>query len=384
MSAVDTVRASLAVEDRMFRALAVLRVVVTGYAVVSTAVGYNYDHPALGWVLIAGMVGWTGLSIEIYRRPDRRTASVLVLDLALGVGLLLATPLVKGPWFEATIPGFWIVGALLAWAVRYGWRGGLIAAVLLGGSDLLIRTNIQQHDVGQVFLIVLAGPMVGFVSESLQRMAAERDRAQREAAAAAERVRLGRVVHDGVLQVLALTQRRGAELGGEAAELGRLAGEQEAALRALIRTQDAVSPVEVAGSEDLAAALARLSTRPGVEVAVPGGSVELPRAVAEEVVAVVGACLDNVARHVGEGAPAWVLLEDLGDRCTVSVRDEGPGIPAGRLDEAATEGRLGVSESIQGRIRDLGGTARLSTGSFGTEWELEVPKQNHHEGVIST
>jgi hypothetical protein len=36
-------------------------------------------------------------------------------------------------------------------------------------------------------------------------------------------------------------------------------------------------------------------------------------------------------------------------------------------------GRLGVRESIRGRIADLGGTAELSTGSFGTEWEFVVP-----------
>ena len=71
----------------------------------------------------------------------------------------------------------------------------------------------------------------------------------------------------------------------------------------------------------------------------------------------VGACLDNVARHVGADAPAWVLLEDLGDRVVVTVRDEGPGIPDGRLEEAEAQGRLGVSESIRGRIADLGGTA---------------------------
>ena len=46
------------------------------------------------------------------------------------------------------------------------------------------------------------------------------------------------------------------------------------------------------------------------------------------------------------------------------------------VDEAAAaEGRLGVSESIRGRIADLGGTATLTTGSFGTEWELVVPRR---------
>jgi signal transduction histidine kinase len=58
----------------------------------------------------------------------------------------------------------------------------------------------------------------------------------------------------------------------------------------------------------------------------------------------------------------------------VSVRDEGPGIPQGRLDAAAGEGRLGVSESIRGRLAELGGTAELHTGPGGTEWELSVPR----------
>ena len=50
-----------------------------------------------------------------------------------------------------------------------------------------------------------------------------------------------------------------------------------------------------------------------------------------------------------------------------------PGIPAGRLEAAQTDGRLGVAESIRGRITDLGGTVELTTGSYGTEWELTVP-----------
>jgi hypothetical protein len=56
----------------------------------------------------------------------------------------------------------------------------------------------------------------------------------------AQYARLGwaaRDIHDSVLQVLAMVQRRGAEAGGAAAELGRLAGQQEAALRSLIGGQ---------------------------------------------------------------------------------------------------------------------------------------------------
>jgi signal transduction histidine kinase len=78
--------------------------------------------------------------------------------------------------------------------------------------------------------------------------------------------------------------------------------------------------------------------------------------------------------HVGRSARSWVLLEAFPERVVVSVRDEGPGIPAGRLDEAAADGRLGVTESIRGRIRDLAGTAEVSTSEYGTEWELTVPR----------
>ncbi|WP_408899108.1 MacS family sensor histidine kinase [Nocardioides sp. R1-1] len=369
-------RAAIAVEDRMFGALAVLRVVVLAYAVAINVYRDNFDHPALGWTCVGVMVAGTAGALVVYAAPERRVLAVLAADLALAVALLLATPVAKGPWFQATIPGYWIVGALLAWAVRYGWRGGTLAAVVLGAVDLLTRSEIAQKDGGNVFLMLLGGSMVGFVCESLKAMAAERDLAQREAAAAAERARLARAVHDGVLQVLALVQRQGGELG-------RAAGVQEQALRTLIRSQDALtatSPDAAAGRADLAAALGSLAARPGTEVALPAGPIELPAHTVTELAAVVRACLDNVERHVGVDAPAWVLVEDLGDRVEVSVRDDGPGIAAGRLEAAEQEGRLGVAESIRGRVRDLGGTATLDTGSYGTEWTFVVPRHPPQDG----
>ena len=189
-----------------------------------------------------------------------------------------------------------------------------------------------------------------------------------------ERARLARVVHDGVLQVLALVQRRGTEIGGEVADLGRLAGEQEVALRALVQGNAARAARDDAATTDLMEVLAPFGSRV-VTVSGPGGPVELPGGVVAELASVVRACLENVANHVGPDAPAWVLVEDLDGSVVVTVRDEGPGIPAGRLEAAQQEGRLGVSESVRGRVADLGGTAVLVTGpGQGTEWELTVPR----------
>jgi signal transduction histidine kinase len=364
----------MTVEDRMLRWLAVVRVAVLVNAVVLVA--YRFDNaqlPVAAVVCAVVMVVWTAFSIWAYLEPARRRPPLLVADLVVALALIAMSPVVKGAGFSATIPGFWVMGALLAWAVHWRWVGGLVAGLVLSAVDLSVRQDVAQVNYANAFLLVLGGTIIGFLVESLQLMAAERDRAQRSAAAEVERARLARAVHDGVLQVLALVQRRGAELGGEAAELGRLAGEQEVALRTLIRSQDAVVPSPNQAMVDLAAALSLLGTRPGVHVATPGSLVEVPRATATELVGAVGACLDNVVRHVGPGAPAWVLLDAFPDRVEVSVRDEGPGIPEGRLQEARAEGRLGVAESIQGRLRELGGTASLHTGPGGTEWELIAP-----------
>jgi signal transduction histidine kinase len=332
------------------------------------------ERPAAAAACIAVMVAWSALATFAYADPARRTIWLLGADLAVAVGLLLASPLVKGEDFRTTIPGFWVMAALLAWAIHYYWRGGLFAGAVLVAADLVFRQDLTSSTYGNVFLLIVGGPVVGFMSESLVVMARERDAAQREALAEAERARLARVVHDGVLQVLALVQRRGAEIGGDATELARLAGEQETVLRTLIRSQDSIDPETEAGTLDLGSRLGRLALRPGVQVATPGAPVELPAETVAELVAAVSACLDNVAAHVGEAAPAWVLLEALEDRVVVSVRDEGPGIPEGRLERAAAEGRLGVSESIRGRLADLGGIAELTTGSSGTEWEFTVPR----------
>jgi signal transduction histidine kinase len=364
----------MTVEDRLFRWLAVLRVVVLLNA---TAVNiYRWDtfqHPAAGVVAMVVMVVWTAVAAWAFTARRRRLPALMLLDLGLAVGLILVSPLLKGDGLSATVPGFWVIGALLAWAIRYHWWGGLVAGATLSVADLSIRTHVTQNNYGNVFLMLIGGPIVGFMAESLQRMADERDRAERLAVVAAERARLARAVHDGVLQVLSLVQRRGAELGGEAEDLGRLAGEQEAALRTLIRDQDAVPAEGDGATADLVAALGHLESRTGVSVATPGFPVPLPASTVTELAAVVSACLDNVSTHVGDGAPAWVLLQAWPDRVELSVRDEGPGIPAGRLEEAVAQGRLGVSQSILGRVEELGGTATLTTAGHGTEWEIVVP-----------
>jgi signal transduction histidine kinase len=364
------------VETTLLRALAVLRLVVAVYAVALNAARWReFEHPLAGWVVVAVIVVWTLVATWAYDAPRRRGLPLLVADFAVAAATLLSTPYVQSEAMlerhASTMPSFWVMTAVLAWAVLRGWPGGMAAAVLMSALDLSVRPHPTGTTWGNIFLLLLAAGVVGYSTGLIREATEARAEAERIAAGMAERARLARAVHDGVLQVLALVQRRGSELGPDAAELGRLAGEQEVALRALVQG-DASAGVAGAGRGDLAEALGRLQSRT-VTVSGPAHPVLLDRPVVDELVSVVRACLDNVTRHVGPDAPAWVLVEELGDQVVVSVRDEGPGIGEGRLDAARGEGRLGVSESICGRMRDLGGEARLTTApGRGTEWELVV------------
>ena len=64
----------------------------------------------------------------------------------------------------------------------------------LAAVDLGLRQEIDQSIYGNAFLLVIGGPVVGYMCESVQRMALERDEAQRAAARAEERARLARAV----------------------------------------------------------------------------------------------------------------------------------------------------------------------------------------------
>lgn len=223
-----------------------------------------------------------------------------------------------------------------------------------------------------MILVWVASIAIGYVVEVARASERTLARALEIEAATRERERLARDIHDSVLQVLAMVQRRGAVMGGEAAELGRMAGEQEVALRTLVSggltsvsrvSRDAAQGAVVhvidderddeaeggpdGGPLDLRALLAPYASAK-VSLVEPGAPVPLPPPAARELAAAVGAALDNVHRHAGEHARAWILVEDEPDEVIVTVRDDGPGIPEGRLAQAEGEGRLGVALSIRG------------------------------------
>jgi signal transduction histidine kinase len=267
----------------------------------------------------------------------------------------------------------------LAVILALGGHRAVEATYLQDGLPVSSYFNSVFHLTTSAILLLVAAAGVGGLGFAQQWAARRADRLRaeqiRHEAAEAERNRLARPIHDGVLQVLALMQRHGGELGGAGPQLASLAGEQELALRNLLSGGPIAPPADRRPAQrDLRAALTVL-TSPTVEVAAPADPVLLPDTTAAELTAAVQAALDNVQRHAGPTARAWVLVEDEGAAVRVTVRDNGTGFAPERLSEAADAGRLGVAQSMRGRIADLGGTTEISSHpGQGTEVEFHVPR----------
>lgn len=239
---------------------------------------------------------------------------------------------------------------------------GVSTLLVLQGSAAHLGSVLQAALAVLVGITLLAGPYLVRMTQDLSEERLMRIRAQ-------ERAEIAAHVHDSVLHTLTLIQRNAENPG----EVRRLARAQERDLRAwLYRPQGS-------GKDDEPATLAEAVKRNAAEV-------EDKHGVPIEVV-VVGDCpLDerigaqmqaareamvNAAKYGGDGGPVQVYAEVEGRTVFVSVRDRGPGFDL----DAIPADRMGVRESIIGRMERNGGTARVrAVPDGGTEVELEMER----------
>jgi signal transduction histidine kinase len=362
----------------LWRALVVFRVITWLFACLG--VWSRWDgivRPSGAIIQLAIMGAWTVVaSIGYSRHWGRRNTRLAFADLLVTIGCmyatLLAQPLPDIRGGASVLTSVWAAGPVIALGISRGRDGGLLGAATISLALLSLRgVDNAAKILGNVQLLLVSGLVVGYAATTMRRANARLREAIAAESAAAERLRLGRSIHDGVLQVLAQVQRRGTAIGGEAAELAALAAEQEVALRTLMASRP---PTGDRGRIDLCMLLIPLATT-RVDVVVPAEQVLLPTATATELVAVVKEALSNVDKHAGPDARSWVVIEDLGDEVLLSVRDDGAGTTPDRLEQAGSDGHLGVSQSIRGRIADLGGSVSVRTApDEGTEWEMRVSK----------
>ncbi|UUE19939.1 ATP-binding protein [Microbacterium sp. J1-1] len=365
--------------------------------------------------LVAGVSA--GLARHLGVRVGLVRALFLALTLCGGAGILLyAWCWAFTPWSEGEeaptrrVPVAWLllapagVGILivLAWRGGSDWLSGSIppdlAAVVVGGTvgfatgaglwaTLIDRTDTARGPrhtmtvrilalvlLALLFTVLLSWPVArsgvalvllplaglsAVISSALiprwRELSGERVRRIREE----QRSQMAAHLHDSVLQTLALIQNR----AGASSEAARLARAQERELRAWLYDGDA--PADSDLPTDLRDYAGALELDYPVRIDVVSAGLSTERASGELAAAAREAIL-NAARHAG--GDISVYIEGSAAGVDVFIRDRGEGFD---LDDVPSD-RLGVRESIIGRMRRAGGTGAVRSDANGTEVHLSI------------
>lgn len=236
----------------------------------------------------------------------------------------------------------------------------------------LVALTTQNADLGQVrdvvAAVVIALVGVGLLAAPyLTRLWRNLREEQAAAARATERADIAAHLHDSVLQTLALIQRR----ADDPMQVARLARAQERELRSWLYAGPVGPAATLAGA--LAAAGHEVEDLHGVpiELIVTG---DRPLDAGGQ--ALVNALREAMLNAVRHGAPPVSAYVEVGGRSVEAfVRDHGAGFDL----DAVPEDRLGLRESILGRMQRHGGRALVRRLEHGTEVSLELPLSPTHQ-----
>lgn len=331
-----------------------------------------------------------GAREESNSNPTRQRLSLGFREVAIGGGLVIAAVVLFGQqsgWnlqLGTLIPLLIIVlGAVLAWMQLDDTRRiGLLSAakmntpmalLRLGGGIALVIAGVIVIVAGSgswtlvwssvvASLAVLAGVALVLAPWALKfwrEFQSERAGRIRET----ERAEIAAHLHDSVLQTLALIQKS----ANSPADVTRLARAQERELREWIyqdAAHDAGALVErvkavCAEAEDLYGQAVEVVAVGDAELTDRGGA--LVQAVREAVL--------NGVRHGGTTVSVYVEAGAQG--VDVFIKDRGPGFDV----ETVPADRLGVRESVVGRMQRNGGTAEIISSADGTEVRLHLPSE---------
>jgi signal transduction histidine kinase len=321
--------------------LVALTAVAAGGLLLAAQLGFGPSGPVAIPILVLGLgvaVLWRA-SDDAQRARWRRTATLNATGRRAWVRVVLGVTLV-------------VVGAAAVLGTSRGAQAGVDA---LAGALVV---------VGGV--AVVAGPWI-------YRSTRERAEERRALIRSEERAELAAHVHDSVVQTLTLIQRH----ADDPRAVTRLARAEERALRRWLYQPEGPAPGSFRAAVEQVAAEVEDVHGVTVEVVVVGDT-----QVDETVGALLQAAREamvNAAKYAGDAGPVSVYAEVEPEQVSVFVRDRGPGFDIA----AVPSDRLGVRQSIVGRMERHGGTAEIVTApGEGAEVRLAVPHADQPEQPV--
>ena len=373
---------------------------------VARAFGLSFTTVSLICLTIPGAITTTSyfvilpfyllMGVSLYLLGTSRSIVWILVVLGSGVSILAIINVVNAaePTAASTsaitqLSGFGLAStAIVLTSSRL--RIALLGATALGlGVFLALTTATWQnpfhtlglYSVGWVSATLLGVWVSAGVPQAARRIASigRAHRAERHASELeAQRRQSARLLHDTVLATLTLLAHSGV---GVAPEAMRQQAADDARLLRQLRLGASPAPKSSGGYKLEAVEETELGTtlesvkqrfgRMGLEVSWHGtGQVLLPSDVLDAFLLALAECLENVRRHSGV-TEAHVTIVDDEHMVRAMITDAGVGFTLHDVDSA----RLGFKESVVGRLKEVGGHARLfSSPGSGTTVVLEVPR----------
>lgn len=360
------------------RALVVARWLTLIWMVGVVVVSSDRDallHPLVAWlsvVAVAATAGWSTWAVRT--NPSALlSGTFLIVEGTLGIALGIIDGWVFEPGHVFEVSQSLATQYPLIAVISIGLaRGPIVAAVYglaIGPAEWLgaVLNDFDEWSAKHVISLLAtslfyaaAGYVFGWQSRLLR--VAETEIADRRA-----RDDVARVLHDTVLQTLALVDRRVAETDPD---LARTAREADRELRRFLfgsagRAEGSLEH-QVRSAVERTAGLHDPAAEVPISISIVGGDEEVALSVREAIAAATGEAVANALEHA-EPQQVIVFVEaDDDGHVFASIRDDGRGFATG-----AQRSGYGIDESIVGRLRDVGGrTEIVSTPGEGTEVRL--------------
>lgn len=319
------------------------------------------DHPGLLWTAVGLHAAWAVGSLAI---PSDRAWWTGWFVLALG--LEASVPVIGTHGWSLTGGAVILVLAGVALSGRRHW---VVATVGALAGTVLVRAVVTTewpvaNAIATCLVFAFGALALTWMVERIAVVVTERDALQAQlldvettAARATERAEAGARLHDTVLQHLTAVAH-----APDVDQARRHAGRASNDLRQFLRTDArATASLRTLLQEAVTAAADGVPVSVSVVGDRPAGQAE------RRLVDATREAVRNAVRH---GRPPIRVFAEIaaGADAVVWVADHGDGFDP----DAVERDRLGVRESIVGRLDRVGGSARLRTDDT-TEWELRLP-----------
>ncbi|MFI7127597.1 PspC domain-containing protein [Nonomuraea sp. NPDC050153] len=241
---------------------------------------------------------------------------------------------------------------------------GVVLVVIGAAGFLYAEGELNQAKPGLMFTVVVVGGLAVIAAPWLAGLWKELQLERRERIRQEERAEVAAMVHDSVLHTLTLIQR----VAHDPREVTRLARAQERDLRNWLYQPAQDADATVAAAVRRIAAEEEDAHGVPIEVVCVGDIALDPAGKLAAQLKAARQAMVNAAKYSGSPSIS-VYAEVEGEEVTIFVKDRGKGFD---LDAVPLD-RMGIRESIIGRMERHGGTARVRTSvGEGTEVMLTM------------